>query len=246
MGGITVTAPQSRFGGLIGANVNAASNLYAAGMNDRLSQITGPGASVAATGGGGSNREIGRQMMMASGWGGDQWAALDALWTGESNWNEKARNASSGATGIPQALPGSKMASAGADWLTNPATQIKWGLGYIRERYGSPSAAYAAWQQRSPHWYGRGGSGIYRKGALIGVGDSQPSGGSEHVTVRRLRPGQPANENATGGGINVVVQMHNVTIGSATEAKRIAKGLGEQIAREITSALREAPMAAVA
>ena len=69
----------------------------------------------------------------------------------ESGWNYRATNASSGAYGLVQALPGSKMASAGADWQTNPATQIKWGLNYMNSRYGSPCGAWSFWQ--SHHWY---------------------------------------------------------------------------------------------
>ncbi|MEU3572405.1 transglycosylase SLT domain-containing protein [Kitasatospora sp. NPDC036755] len=69
----------------------------------------------------------------------------------ESSWNPLAVNASSGAYGLVQALPGSKMASAGADWRTNPATQIKWGLNYMNTRYGSPCAAWSFWQTH--HWY---------------------------------------------------------------------------------------------
>ncbi|MFJ9114485.1 phage tail tape measure protein [Streptomyces sp. NPDC102394] len=109
-------------------------------------------------GGGGSkaNQRIGQTLAAAYGWSGPQWAALKNLWNGESGWNEKAYNKSSGATGIPQSLPGSKMASAGSDWRTNPATQIKWGLGYIKSVYGSPIAAYSAWLSRSPHWYAKG------------------------------------------------------------------------------------------
>ncbi|MFF2328958.1 MULTISPECIES: transglycosylase SLT domain-containing protein [unclassified Streptomyces] len=69
----------------------------------------------------------------------------------ESGWNHSATNASSGAYGLVQALPGSKMASAGADWRTNPTTQIKWGMDYMNSRYGSPCAAWSFWQ--SNHWY---------------------------------------------------------------------------------------------
>lgn len=82
-----------------------------------------------------------------------QMQSLVNLWAGESDWNVYASNADSGAYGIPQALPGDKMASAGTDWQSNPVTQIRWGLGYIRDTYGSPDAAWAAWQSRSPHWY---------------------------------------------------------------------------------------------
>ncbi|MEU3887428.1 transglycosylase SLT domain-containing protein [Streptomyces sp. NPDC029041] len=69
----------------------------------------------------------------------------------ESDWNYKAVNPSSGAYGMFQALPGSKMSSAGADWQTNPATQIKWGLNYMNDRYGSPCDAWSFWQAN--HWY---------------------------------------------------------------------------------------------
>ncbi len=69
----------------------------------------------------------------------------------ESDWNISASNPSSGAYGLVQALPGGKMASAGADWQTNPATQIKWGLDYMNERYGSPCGAWSSWQDKG--WY---------------------------------------------------------------------------------------------
>lgn len=75
------------------------------------------------------------------GWDYNQFSCLVKLWERESNWRWNATNRSSGAYGIPQSLPASKMASAGADWRTNPETQILWGLGYIDGRYGSPCAA---------------------------------------------------------------------------------------------------------
>jgi hypothetical protein len=78
-------------------------------------------------------------------------SALVPMWNNESGWDYTAYNSGSGAFGIPQALPGSKMASAGSDWQTNPATQIRWGLGYIRSMYGSPSAAWSFWQANG--WY---------------------------------------------------------------------------------------------
>ncbi|WP_307682380.1 aggregation-promoting factor C-terminal-like domain-containing protein [Trueperella bonasi] len=99
----------------------------------------------------GSSRQIAQGMLASYGWGMDQWSCLDALWQRESNWNHTAMNPSSGAYGIPQSLPGSKMASAGADWQTNPATQIRWGLGYIQGRYGSPCGAWGHSQARG--WY---------------------------------------------------------------------------------------------
>jgi hypothetical protein len=92
-----------------------------------------------------------RDMLSARGWGDDQFSCLVSLWNKESGWNYQAYNRSSGATGIPQALPGSKMASAGADWQTNPATQISWGLGYISGRYGTPCGAWS--HSQSNGWY---------------------------------------------------------------------------------------------
>lgn len=98
-----------------------------------------------------SARAMGLNAVLASGWDEAEFACLDALWTRESNWNAASSNRSSGAYGIPQALPGSKMASAGADWATNPQTQISWGLGYIKGRYGTPCKAWD--HSRSSGWY---------------------------------------------------------------------------------------------
>ncbi|MFD8545230.1 transglycosylase SLT domain-containing protein [Streptomyces sp. NPDC059649] len=89
---------------------------------------------------------IARQMMA-----GDQFQCFSNIVDHESGWNYKATNASSGAYGLVQALPGSKMSSAGSDWQTNPATQIKWGLNYMNDRYGSPCGAWSFWQANS--WY---------------------------------------------------------------------------------------------
>ncbi len=99
----------------------------------------------------GTAKEIALQLVTARGWGIDQYDCLVALWNKESRWNVYAQNASSGAYGIPQALPGSKMASAGADWATNPVTQITWGLGYVEARYGDPCGAWAHSQRVG--WY---------------------------------------------------------------------------------------------
>jgi hypothetical protein len=88
-------------------------------------------------------------MLAARGWS-SQWGCLDSLWQRESGWRVYASNPS-GAYGIPQALPGSKMASEGSDWRTNPATQIRWGLGYIGSRYGGPCAAWS--HSQATGWY---------------------------------------------------------------------------------------------
>jgi hypothetical protein len=97
------------------------------------------------------NKKIGCSMTLAAGFDLQQFACLEKLWQKESSWNEKARNKSSGAYGIPQSLPASKMASAGGDYLTNPATQIKWGLGYIKDRYNTPCSAWG--HSQSHNWY---------------------------------------------------------------------------------------------
>jgi hypothetical protein len=81
----------------------------------------------------------------------EQFICLDQLWTRESGWNPFADNPTSTAYGIPQSLPGTKMASAGADWRTNPRTQIRWGLGYIKARYVNPCRAWA--HSESDNWY---------------------------------------------------------------------------------------------
>ena len=95
-----------------------------------------------------------RLLMADHGWGSDaQYNCLVNLWTGESDWRWSATNASSGAYGIPQSLPASKMSQFGADYRTNPLTQIKWGLWYIEMSYGNPCNAWSTWQARSPHWY---------------------------------------------------------------------------------------------
>jgi hypothetical protein len=99
---------------------------------------------------GGSPKAIARGMV-ASRWGAGQFSCLERLWSKESGWRVTANNPSSSAYGIPQALPGSKMASAGPNWRTNARTQITWGLNYISASYGSPCAAWA--HSRSHNWY---------------------------------------------------------------------------------------------
>ena len=97
------------------------------------------------------NRATGCALMLKAGFEISQFPCLDKLWKKESGWNYRASNSSSGAYGIPQALPGSKMASVADDWKTNPATQIKWGLGYIEGRYDTPCGAWS--HSQSTGWY---------------------------------------------------------------------------------------------
>jgi len=131
------------------------------GQDTTVIAATGANAVGPTSGGGSRSKNIALAMQIATAMGHADWTTGKqksdwiALWDGESGWRADADNPGSDAYGIPQALPGSKMASAGADWKTNPATQIRWGIGYIAGRpdYGSPSAAYAKWLARSPHWY---------------------------------------------------------------------------------------------
>lgn len=109
------------------------------------STVSGPAVSP------GTAQAIARDMLAGAGWGDDQWGCLYNLWQRESGWSVSASNGSSGAYGIPQALPGSKMASAGSDWQTSAATQISWGFGYIKGRYGTPCGAWA--HSESSGWY---------------------------------------------------------------------------------------------
>lgn len=97
------------------------------------------------------NRKIGCALLLDAGFAISQMPCLDKLWTKESGWNHKASNSRTGAYGIPQALPGSKMASVGDDWRTSPATQIKWGLGYVKGRYSTPCGAWTFFQNEG--WY---------------------------------------------------------------------------------------------
>lgn len=99
----------------------------------------------------GDPKSIAMGMLSSYGWSSGQFGCLNNLWTKESGWRVGATNPSSGAYGIPQSLPGRKMASAGGDWQTNPATQIRWGLGYIQARYGSPCSAWA--HSVATNWY---------------------------------------------------------------------------------------------
>ncbi|MDT0202238.1 lytic transglycosylase domain-containing protein [Nocardioides sp. AE5] len=96
-------------------------------------------------------RDIARLLLPEYGFSDSQFTCLDKLYISESNWRVDADNPTSSAYGIPQALPGKKMASEGADWATNPVTQIRWGLRYIQDRYGTPCAA---WSFKQGHnWY---------------------------------------------------------------------------------------------
>jgi hypothetical protein len=161
----------------------------------------------------GSAQLIAQRLLPAFGWGADQFPPLQTLWNGESGWRWDALNPSSGAYGIPQSLPADKMASAGADWRTNPETQERWGLGYIKSAYGSPAQALAAWISRDPHWYAHGGevtplhgsipAGVFDRGGILPSGaaafnfSGRPEGYLDPDESRALKA---VLSGATGGG----------------------------------------------
>ena len=128
-----------------------AAEAQAAAARQAPASAAPPAAAPPATQPQGSPQQIAQGMLGSFGWSSSQFSCLQPLWNAESGWNVSAANPSSGAYGIPQALPGSKMASAGADWQTNPATQIRWGLGYIKSVYGSPCGAWS--HEQSYGWY---------------------------------------------------------------------------------------------
>ncbi len=141
---------------------DAATQSFSVTSAPKISTVPPPASSSGTGGGGGglvpsgpppnpsSARGIAYNLLGSFGFSTNQFGCLDNLWTQESNWNYTAENAS-GAYGIPQALPGSKMASAGPDWQTNPTTQIKWGLGYIKNLYGTPCGAWG--HEEADGWY---------------------------------------------------------------------------------------------
>jgi hypothetical protein len=99
----------------------------------------------------GTPKEVAMNLLPDHGWSESQFSCLEKLWNKESRWKVNADNPTSTAYGIPQALPGSRMAAYGSDWRTNPVTQIKWGLDYIEATYGSPCKAWSHSQSRG--WY---------------------------------------------------------------------------------------------
>jgi hypothetical protein len=126
------------------ATRRAATRTQAAAQSSQAAGSAAPAAS-------GSPQQIAEAMLGSFGWSSSQFSCLDPLWQHESGWSVTAANPGSGAYGIPQALPGSRMASAGPDWQSNAATQIKWGLEYIKGTYGSPCGAYA--HEQATGWY---------------------------------------------------------------------------------------------
>ncbi len=145
-----------------------------------LSQVVGGGG---LGGGSMAAKQYAQAQLGRYGWGAGEWPALNQLWQGESGWNPNAVNPSSGAAGIPQALGHGNVFALG-DYMA----QVNWGLRYIKQRYGSPSAAYSAWLSRSPHWYAEGGI------ATMGSAEWQRGGKIERPTLMTGEDGHKAPE----------------------------------------------------
>jgi hypothetical protein len=146
-----VAAEKAKAAAAAAAKAKAAAEAAAAAEAEQGSESSGSSSYPTGPANPTGAQAIARDMLAARGWGADQFGCLVSLWDRESGWNVYAQNPSSGAYGIPQALPGSKMGSAGSDWQTNAATQIAWGLGYIADRYGSPCGAWS--HSESAGWY---------------------------------------------------------------------------------------------
>ncbi|MFK0295474.1 CHAP domain-containing protein [Streptomyces sp. NPDC090442] len=183
---------RARGSGIAGASFSGWPGAYATGVDI-------PTAGGLDGGTPAQNKAVARQLLQQMGWG-DQFNALDAMWTRESGWNQFAKNPSSGAYGIPQSLPASKMASAGRDWLTNPVTQERWGLGYIRDRYGDPARAWEFWKRN--HWYAKGTRSASPGLALVG------EQGPELIEMRGGERVHTARDTASlMGGRNVTINI---------------------------------------
>jgi hypothetical protein len=226
--GVTNAGKGHTAGTLAGTNVESRGGdgvivgSRARGYNDSLFHNNWYGlvsALAGASGGAGGAKSAARQMLGEFGWSQKQWPALEKLWQRESGWRWNAKNPSTGAYGIPQSLPGSKMASVGADWRTNPATQIKWGLKYIKGRYGSPSAAWN--HSQSVNWYDSGG--LLQPGlnlAYNGTGRPEPVFTTQQANALVSLAGSGAGDVSLGDlSVQVYVGDREITDIARTEVR---------------------------
>jgi cell wall-associated NlpC family hydrolase len=210
-----------------------------AGTSVVAGSSTGSAASTGATAGAGniptgngqndkaSLQAYAKQLLNARGWG-NEWDDFNALVMSESGWDVHATNPSSGAYGIPQALPGSKMASAGKDWQTNGDTQLQWMMGYIADRYGDPTKAWSFHQKNN--WYAAGAynidkdqQAIVHKGEMI-IPAQQAESIRQVLMNNQFNPGLSSRGN--GGTIsigNINVNLPEGYSGTPTEAKATGK-----------------------
>jgi hypothetical protein len=248
VGGISLAAGNA-YGRAVVAHANkvlANSNATPGGGGSlgSLAGVKGQGGSPAA------NEALGRRMMIAAGWPASEWPDLKALWTQESGWNAYAMNVPgdyNAAYGIPQSLGHGRPYALG-----DARGQIKWGLNYIKGRYGSPGAAEA--HERAYNWYGTGGrmqpaqqfAGWFQHGGsfttdrptLFGAGERQPTGHHEQVSVRPGRKSVFAN---TAGRPPIKVDMHfgNVTVGDVSDFKTVVKEAADEAAERLLKALED-------
>jgi hypothetical protein len=238
-----LTAPVSVNQGVPGTMINRAGAIYAGGLTKQINAALGSNATGLGGGGGtsGANQKLGRAMMLAAGWGPDQWPSLKALWTQESGWNSKALNPSSKAAGIPQELGHE---DPYAFIAKGPRYQINWGLNYIRGRYGSPAAAEA--HERANNWYARGGripvawGGWNAKGTDVMVNRPTVFGAGEGATPERvtITPQGAGRSNVTIA--KGAVQLNGV--GSKAMERQIEQRLrqfAEEVAAEIEAGAEE-------
>jgi hypothetical protein len=189
---------EAALGPAISAVVGAVKQALAAAGRAAAAAVGGSGGP--SSGSVGALERYALSLFPSHGWGPGQIGSLIALWMGESGWNARARNPSSGAFGIPQALPASKMGALAASG--NAAAQIRWGENYIAQVYGNPMRAYSMWLSRSPHWYDQGGW--------------LPTGVSLAVNTTG-RPEQVIPSGGRGGGGNTYVLENRGVIGSQME-----------------------------
>lgn len=240
---VSLKAPGSRLGGAPGALSARASSIYASALSNVINSRTGGGATstglVSGVGGSSSaNQALGRQMMLAAGFPSSEWPALRQLWTEESNWSDTAMNnprlgwlAPGNASGIPQADGHGQVYPKG-----QARPQIRWGLGYIKSTYGTPSKALAFENSHTPHWYGAGGSGTARRPTLIGIGDNHGARG-EDFTVKPTKLGPPSKRaGALGSGTG---GMGSVTIEKIIVTNNRPGDIKQQIKDEVSAAFSE-------
>lgn len=239
----------SGLGGLPGAIADAASSSIANAASRNVNRLIGAHGGGGPIRGGGSaaqNKRLARSMLGNYGWGADQWNPLDQLWTQESGWRTTARNPSSGAYGIPQSLPASKMgAEAQGGGPAAAAAQIRWGLDYIRERYGSPAGAWSHEQSHNWYatggrrrfgfagWFANGGSGRVNGPTLLGIGEDGP----EDFNITPAANKRSALRRS--GDIHVAVNMGHVTLHGPGDAETVGKNIARTAARELTKVMKE-------
>ncbi|MGW0060357.1 aggregation-promoting factor C-terminal-like domain-containing protein [Streptosporangium sandarakinum] len=172
-------------------------------------------------------------------WGAGQWPALEKLWMGESGFNQYADNPTSDAYGIPQALPPDKMSKFGKDYLYNPATQIRWGLDYIKSVYGTPARAYAKWSARKPHWYDKGAWSIERDELAVVHKDEMIIPAAQAKTIRETLVAEnlkPSGENGGGSGMGGSGAV-NLTMAAGSIVVHTKGAVTEQTGRDIVKGL---------